>query len=229
MGPEATALFYMKIIKQFTQTKGYPPILMYSVPEPFQVADSFLQCNQDGHLLQELVVEGIQIIQDKVDFCVIPCNTAHIYINTIRQTSKVPVFSIVEETCRHLKVNKIKTVGILATTATIENQLYTRPLYENNIIPILPLTFQQDLVSEIICRLVKGEIVASDKVVLLTIIEKLKQMGAECVILACTDLPILLSQSDTSIPLIDTMDILAEVARKAIIGEYSVKNALSTA
>lgn len=229
MGPEATALFYMKIIKQFTQTKGYPPILMYSVPEPFQIADSFLQCNQDGHLLQELVVEGIQIIQDKVDFCVIPCNTAHIYINTIRQTSKVPIFSIVEETCRHLKVNKIKTVGILATTATIENQLYTRPLYENNIISVLPLTFQQVLVSEIICRLVKGEILASDKVALLAIIEELKQMGAECVILACTDLPILLSQSDTNIPLIDTMDILAEVARKAIIGEYSVKNALSTA
>jgi aspartate racemase len=229
MGPEATALFYMKIIKQFTNTKGYPPILMYSVPEPFQVADSFLQCNQDGHLLRELVIEGIQIIQDKVDFCVIPCNTAHIYINTVRQISKVPIFSIVEETCRHLKVQKIKKVGVLATTATIENQLYTRPLYENNIISIVPLTCQQDVVSEIICRLVKGEILEPDKMALLTIIENLKQMDAECVILACTDLPILLSQSDTSFPLIDTMDILAKVAKNAIIGEYSISNALSTA
>jgi aspartate racemase len=61
----------------------------------------------------------------------------------IRQISKVPIFSIVEETCRHLKLHKIKKVGILATTATIENQLYTRPLYENNIVSILPLACQQ--------------------------------------------------------------------------------------
>jgi aspartate racemase len=229
MGPEAAALFYMKIIKQFTHSKGYPPILMYSVPEPFQVADSFLQCNEDGHLLCELVVEGIQIIQDKVDFCVIPCNTAHIYIHEIRQISKVPIFSIVEETCRHLKLHKIKKVGILATTATIENQLYTRPLYENNIVSILPLACQQAVISEIICRLVKGDILPSDKLALLAIIEDLKQMEAECVILACTDLPILLSPSDSSFPLIDTMDILAEVAKNAIIGEYSVSSVLSTA
>lgn len=229
MGPEATALFYMKLIKQFTHTKGYPPILMYSVPEPFQVADSFLQCNQGGHLLRELVLEGIQIIQNKVDFCVIPCNTAHIYIHEIREVSKVPLFSIVEETCRHLAAHKIKKVGILATAATIESHLYTRPLYENNIASILPSTYQQAVVSEIICRLVKGEKLESDKMALLAIIENLKQMDAECVILACTDLPILLSQSDTSFPLIDTMDILAEVAKNAIIGEYNVSNTLSTA
>jgi aspartate racemase len=229
MGPEASALFYMKIIKQFTHTKGYPPILMYSVPEPFQVADSFLQCNQDGHVLRELVVDGIQMVHDKVDFCVIPCNTAHIYISAIREAAKVPIFSIVEETCRYLKIQKIKKVGILATTATIENQLYTRPLCENNIVPILPLACQQTVISKIIGRLVKGEILASDKAALLTIIEELKKMGAECIILACTDLPILLSQKDIDFPLFDTLDILAEVAKNAIIGEYTVGNTLSTA
>jgi aspartate racemase len=229
MGPEASALFYMKIIKQFTHTKGYPPILMYSVPEPFQVADSFLQCNQDGHVLRELVVDGIQMVHDKVDFCVIPCNTAHIYISAIREAAKVPIFSIVEETSRYLKIQKIKKVGILATTATIENQLYTRPLCENNIVPILPLACQQTVISKIIGRLVKGEILASDKAALLTIIEELKKMGAECIILACTDLPILLSQKDIDFPLFDTLDILAEVAKNAIIGEYTVGNTLSTA
>lgn len=229
MGPEATALFYMKIIKKFAQTKGYPSILMYSVPEPFQVADSFLQCNQDGHVLRELVVDGIQMVHDKVDFCVIPCNTAHIYISAIREAAKVPIFSIVEETSRYLKIQKIKKVGILATTATIENQLYTRPLCENNIVPILPLACQQTVISKIIGRLVKGEILASDKAALLTIIEELKKMGAECIILACTDLPILLSQGDIDFPLFDTLDILAEVAKNAIIGEYTMGSTLSTA
>ena len=229
MGPEATALFYMKIVKQFVHTKGYPPILMYSVPEPFQIADCFLQRNEEGDLLEQLVIEGIKTIHDNVDFCVIPCNTAHIYINAIREVSKVPVFSIVEETCRHLKLHKIRKVGILATTASVDNQLYTRPLYENNIIPILPMTYQQKTVSEIIYRLVKGEILAPDKAALLTIIGSLKKMGAECVILACTDLPILLSQDDIDFPLYDTLDILAEVAKNAIIGEYTVGNTLSTA
>ncbi|MDF2633153.1 MAG: aspartate racemase [Pelosinus sp.] len=229
MGPEATALFYMKIIRQFKHTKGYPPILVYSVPEPFHVANSFLQSNQDGHSLEKLVIEGIQIVHDKVDFCVIPCNTAHIYINAIRQAAKVPVFSIVEETCRHLKQHKLKKIGILATTASIDHQLYTRPLYENNIVPILPMKCQQTVVSEVICRLVKGEILAPDKAVLLAVIDNLRKMGAEGVILACTDLPILLSQNDIDFPLFDTLDILAEVAKNAIIGEYTVSDSLSTA
>jgi aspartate racemase len=229
MGPEATALFYMKLIKQFTHTNGYPPILMYSVPEPFEVANSFLQCNQDGYLLKELVLYGIEMVHDRVDFCVIPCNTAHIYINEIREASKVPIFSIVEETCRYLKRHKMKTVGILATTATIENQLYTRPLYENNIVPILPKACEQATIAEIIVRIVKGEVLETDKAILLSIIENLKNAGAECVILACTDLPILLSQSDTSFPLIDTMDLLAEAAKNAIIGEYKVHNTPITA
>lgn len=229
MGPEATALFYMKVIKQFVHTNGYPPILMYSVPEPFQIADCFLQRNQEGDLLEKLVIEGIETVHEKVDFCVIPCNTAHIYINSIREVSKVPVFSIVEETCRHLKLHKVKKVGILATTASIENQLYIKPLYENNIAPILPLLHQQKIVSEIIYRLVKGEILASDKTALLRIIKDLKDMGAECVILACTDLPILLSQDDINFPLFDTLDILADVAKNAIIGKYTLGSTLSTA
>lgn len=229
MGPEATALFYMKVIRQFTNTKGYPPILMYSVPEPFEVADSFLQCNEDGYLLKELVLYGIEMVHDRVDFCVIPCNTAHIYINEIREVSKVPIFSIVEETCRYLKIHNIKKVGILATIATIQNQLYTRPLYESHIVPILPLPCEQVTIAEIIVRLVKGEVLKSDKAIILSIIENLKNAGAECVILACTDLPILLSQSDTNFPLIDTMDLLAEAAKHAIIGEYKVHNTPVTA
>ena len=169
------------------------------------------------------------MVHEKADFCVIPCNTAHIYINEIRQTAKVPVFSIVEETCRHLRQSKIKKAGILATTASIKSQLYTKLMYEHDIVPIKPLEQQQAAVSEIICRLVKGSVLAADKAKLLAIIEGLRHMGAECVILACTELPILLSQEDIAFPLVDTMDILAEVAKNAINGEYAPGNTLSTA
>lgn len=223
MGPEATALFYMKVIKQFKNTKGYPPVLIYSVPELFQVANSFLKLNQEGHQLQELVIQGIQMVHNKVDFCVIPCNTAHIYIKEIREVSKVPVFSIVEETYTHLRMCNRKRVGIVATTATIQSQLYTRPFYENNIIPILPLTCQQVTIAEIIVRIVKGQVKKTDQATLVTIIESLQQRGAECVLLACTDLPILVSQRDTNIPLIDTMDILAQVAANVIKGKVAIR------
>ena len=223
MGPEATALFYMKIIKQFKNTSGYPPVLIYSVPEPFQVANSFLQFNQDGYQLRELAIQGIEMVHNKVDFCVIPCNTAHIYINAIRERSRVPIFSIVEETCKHLINCNRKQVGILATTATIENQLYTRPFLESNIVPIIPTEEQQAAVAEIIVRIVKGEINEADKAALLKVIENLKQMGAECVILACTDLPILVTQEDTNLPLVDTMDVLAEVATNVILGNIAIR------
>jgi len=221
MGPEATALFYMKLIKKFQNTKGYPRVLIYSVPEPFQIADSLLKFNQDGHILKKLIIHGIKTVQKSVDFCVIPCNTAHIFIDSIRRISKVPVLSIVEETCRHLMICNIKRVGILATTATIEAGLYQRFFYENNIIPILPNKSQQVAIAEIIVRIVMGKIIEKDKVTLLDVIGSLNKIGAECIILACTDLPILISQRDTSFALIDTLDILAEAAMQSIMGNSS--------
>lgn len=218
MGPEATAVYYMKIMERFQIRKIYPPILMYSVPEPFEVTDNLLKFNNNGSTRLALVLEGLKATQANADFFVIPCNTAHIYIDEIRKNSAIPVISIVEETCDFLYKNSYKKIGILATKATIDAGLYTNPFLPLGMMAILPDKEQQFQISEIIVRIVTGEKSSADRAALLEIINGFSRMGAECIILACTDLPLLINKSDAVIPIFDTMDILADVAVQEILG-----------
>jgi aspartate racemase len=224
MGPEATALFYMKLIRLFQNrqnVQGYPPVIIYSVPEPFQVADSLSAPGENT--LKELTLNGLKAIQDQVDFCVIPCNTAHIHINSFRSAAKVPILSIIEETCRHLVNRKTKRAGLLATTTTIAANLYQREFAANNIEFILPAASRQKAIAQIIGRIILGKSDAADKRSLLREVESLHNAGAEYTLLACTELPILLSQGDTGCLLIDTLDILAEACLQYILaGDCSI-------
>jgi aspartate racemase len=217
MGPEATAVYYMKIMERFQSRKIYPPVLMYSVPESFEVTDNLLKFSKNGSTRLALVLKGLEVTQDNADFCVIPCNTAHIYIDEIRKNSAIPVISIVEETCDFLYKKDFKKIGILATKTTIDAGLYTNPLLSLGMTAILPDKDQQFAISEIIVRLVKGEKNQQDKVDLLETIYELKKNGAECIVLACTDLPLLIEKADGDIPIFDTMDILADAAVQEIL------------
>ncbi len=220
MGPEATALFYLKLIRLFQNrqnVQAYPPVVIYSVPEPFQIANSLSRPGE--YTLQELVLGGLKAIQDKVDFCVIPCNTAHIHINSFRSAARVPILSIIEETCRQLASHNIKRIGLLATTTTIEACLYQREFAANSIESILPAASRQKAVAQIIGRIILGKSGAADKLALLKEVESLHAAGAEYALLACTELPLLLAQGDTACPLIDTMDILAEASLRYILAE----------
>ena len=71
-----------------------------------------------------LIKEAKRLEEAGADFIVMPCNSLHVFIKEIRGSVKVPVLSIVEETIKFLKKNNFKTVGIVSTSATIENKLY---------------------------------------------------------------------------------------------------------
>lgn len=218
MGPDATALFYLKLVSKFRLLESYPPVLLYSVPEPFQLTDDWLNCKQERPVLQELVLEGIRRLGREVDFLVIPCNTAHTFIQPIRQLSPVPVLSIVEETCEYISESlKWKKVGVLASTETIRSELYTNPLFQKGIETLLPDQSQQELLTNIIVRIVGGRQMPGDETAVGGMIRCLQARGAEGVVLACTDLPVLLSQSRLELPVLDTLDVLAEAAKEYIL------------
>ncbi|CUH95946.1 hypothetical protein P22_2034 [Propionispora sp. 2/2-37] len=218
MGPDATALFYLKLVSKFRLQESYPPVLLYSVPEPFQLTDAWLKCKQGRPVLQDLVLEGIRRLGREVDFLVIPCNTAHTFFPKIRQASPVPVLSIVEETCKYIGDSmKWKRVGILASTEIIRSELYSNALFQRGIEVLLPGQGQQELLTNIIVRIVRGQRLSEDESAVCSIIRHLQARGAEGVVLACTDLPVLLSQCMDDLPLLDTLDVLAEAAKARIL------------
>lgn len=222
MGPDATSLFYMKLIRHFQSRNSYPPVLLYSVPEPFQAADAWIKENQGGAYLQEMILEGVRLLDRRVGFIVIPCNTAHMFMPGIRQVASVPVLSMIEETCAYIQLHKKwNKVGVLASTATIQSGLYACELQQRGIELIVPEKSQQESLAAIIMHIVKRQFLTEDRTVLEGQVASLLARGAEGVLLACTDLPVLLSDSFANPALLDAMDVLAEVSSAWVLEEVA--------
>ena len=131
------------------------------------------------------------------------------FLPELRAASSIPILGIAEEVA---KLMSFKTVGLLATEATMNACLFDNALKEKNVSLVKPTKEQQPMITKIILNILNGKKTEGDKTTLLLIIDSLKLDGAEAVILGCTDLPLLISQEDVSIPIIDTIRVNAEAA-----------------
>src|SRR3989338_8520769 len=145
-----------------------------------------------------------------------PCNSLHVFIEEIRQAVAIPVLSIVEETIKFLKENNFNKVGIVSTSATIQNKLYENAFEENKISYVTPDSFQQAKMGKFIMNLVTGQQNNKDREDLIKIINDFENKSVDCVMLACTDLQLLIPKHPT-LKIFDTMKILADATVEKIL------------
>ena len=164
------------------------------------------------------LIDGIKKLeQSKADFVVIPCNTIHFFIDKLRKSISIPILSIIEETAKKCKIKGYQKIGVLATKKTIEKKLYDNELERFNIKLITPTIQEQENVSKIIFHILSGKKSEYNKKQLLRIVKDLENKGAEAIILGCTDLQLLLSQKDSKVKLLDTVEIFAEATINKIL------------
>lgn len=189
VGPETTAIFYLNIVKRFRDFCPISPgVIIDNVQLPFSVERSLINGEVNKNLLPFIQNSVKRLNKAEVDFIVIPCNTAHIFIKDIRAVSEKPVISIIDETASALKRKNIKKIGLLATSGTINSEIYTKGLAEHRISIIKPKKLEQDIVSDIVLKILNGTIKPNDKDKLIKIGESMLDEGAEIILLACTDL-----------------------------------------
>jgi aspartate racemase len=171
------------------------------------------EARNEKNILPFLINAARQLEKGGADFIVIPCNTVHIFIEEIRESVNIPVLSIIEETSNFLSKEKIKKVGVFATTATIQNKLFDENLKRHGIEMKIPNNSNQTKMGAIINRLVNNQQTRNDKNEFLKII---KETNARNVILACTDLQIL-EPKISEVKIFDTMDILAKASVREVL------------
>ena len=143
------------------------------------------------------------------------------FIEDIRSAVKIPVLSIVEETVKFLKQEKMNKVGIVSTSATIKNKLYENAFAENGIEYVAPNELQQARMGKFILNLVVGQQKNRDREELINIINDFEDKGLDCVILACTDLQLLIP-SHKNLKIFDTMKIFADASVEEILNQNEV-------
>lgn len=147
------------------------------------------------------------------DAILICTNTMHVVAGEVQQAAGIPLLNIVDATADRVKTNGLRKVGLLGTLYTMEHSFYTDRLREQGLDAIVPDEEDRLRVHEVIFNeLCKGELNPDSKSDFMRIVERLRERGAEGVILGCTEIPLLLKQGDVDVPLFDTTLIHAEAA-----------------
>ena len=154
------------------------------------------------------------------DFILICTNTMHKVAPQIQAKVNVPIIHIVDAVADVLLSQGISKVGLLGTKYTMTQDFYKQRLIDRGIQVVIPKGQDVEVVNEIIFKeLCVGQIREESRRAFSEIIAKLKEDGAEGVILGCTEIGLLVRQCDSVLPMYDTTVIHAEKAAKLALEE----------
>ncbi|AWF80185.1 aspartate racemase [Microbulbifer sp. A4B17] len=221
MSWESTAIYYRLINEGVSRKLGglhSAEIILYSVD--FEKIAK-LQMEGDWKQASKLLVEAAISLEKAGAESILLCtNTMHKVSGDIIESISSPFLHIGDATAEALVNSGIRTVGLLATAFTMEQDFYSGYMQEKYGIEVLiPEPRDREIVHRVIYdELCKGEVLNSSKMEFIRIVEGLSKQGAQGVILGCTEICMLLSQEDTSTPLINSTELHAQAAVKFAIG-----------
>ena len=214
MSWESTVTYYQILNKTVKQRLGglhSAKILLYSVD--FAQIEAF-QANGQWEESAEVLAQAAENLEKAgADFLVICTNTMHRVAPQVQRRVSVPLLHIAEATAEALKEAGISRVGLLGTRYTMTQDFYKAKLQERGIDVVIPEEAGVELVNRVIYEeLCLGIVKEDSRRQFSAIIDGLKDRGAQGVILGCTEIGLLISQGDSSLPVFDTTYIHAEKA-----------------
>lgn len=169
--------------------------------------------NWDG-IGQLMAIEAKKLQVAGADSIILGTNTIHLVAKFIEEAVSIPFLHIARATGARIASKKLKKVGLLGTKFTMEKDFYTKILeteYELEV--LIPAEKERIYLQDLIYgQLVKGTFTQEAKEKCLGIIQGLSENGAEGIILGCTELPILIPDSEVSMPTFDTTMLHSKMA-----------------
>jgi len=209
MGPVATAHFYESVIRHALdrgakRDADFPRISLASAIIPGFDAHGFT----DSTLVRDEIIKGARALEAAgADLIAMPCNTAHAFFNELQASVQIPVLNIVEVTLDAVFANSCRTVAILGTESTVEEDVYA---HEN--LELVELTSEEQAVATLLIeRGEEGKYDATDTERLKKLTKGLMLRGVEGVILGCTELSTI-PLPNCTIPFFDSSALLAKEA-----------------
>lgn len=214
MSWESTVTYYRIINETIKDRLGglhSAKCILYSVD--FDEIERYQSSGEWGKSAAVLVEAAQALEKAGADFIVICTNTMHKVAPDISERIHIPILHIADMTAIALKKAAIRRVGLLGTKYTMLEDFYKAVLMDNDIEVVIPDNEDIETVNRIIYdELCLGIISEESKNTYLKIISKLSKEGAQGIILGCTEIGLLIKQSDTDIPIFDTTLIHAEQA-----------------
>lgn len=211
-----STLEYYRLINELTGEKlgklHSAKIIMYSVDfEEIQNLQHLGNWTELGNTLADI---AIRLENAGAEIILICTNTMHKVAQDVQEKISIPLLHIADTTAEEIKSRKAKTVGLLGTKFTMEEDFYKKRFKEKHGIDVvIPTKNQRQYIHDAIYNeLCFGVMKDSTKQRFLNIINELVSNAAEGIVLGCTEIPLLIKQEDCKIPIFNTMQIHAKEA-----------------
>ena len=216
MGPMATVDLFNKIVTYTPAVTDldHIPIIIDNNPQIPSRVDAILDGKENP--LTELIRTAQRLENGGADFIIIPCHTAHVWLNEIQAAIRIPIYSMIENTVSSIEVHYqhlSNRILLLGTKAILHKRLYQNSFEQRELKLHVPEPYEQDMVASAISE-VKGSLIENN-----SYIEPLNQMlnryyssGVTAVLGACTEIPLLFPYLDSKIEKLDPTLMLANMA-----------------
>lgn len=225
MGPLATIDFMRKMLDATPAAtdQEHVPVVVSSIP---QVPDRTQAFRGEGASpLAAMLASSRRLVAAGAGMLVIPCNTAHLWFDDIRQGIGLPMLHLVDAAIEDALAlaGPGARIGLLATDATLASGLYiNREVGTQRVQWLLPTA--GEMLEQVMpgVAAVKAGRLGDATALLLAAANALKQRGANAIVLGCTEIPLVLTEANAPLPLVDAT---AALARRAITWSLAQRNA----
>ncbi len=221
MGPEATVDLMRRVIAGTPARDDADHIRMLVDSNPRVPSRIEALIDRTGESPVPCLVEMARGLERQgADFLVIPCNTAHHYHAEVAAAVDVPVLNLIGMTARDAgrACPDLARVGLLASSALMRIRLY-EPWFEQLGVGVLyPGSGVQRELMALIRAVKTGRYTAPQVAACDRAAEDLQAQGAQCLVVACTELSVVAERLDTDLPVCDAADVLARAVIREALG-----------
>ena len=186
--------------------------LDFAVIEALQAEDRW---EEAGERLNQ---EALALERGGAEILGLATNTMHKVAETMMRGVSIPLVHIADATASRISDQQRSRPGLLATRFTMEQPFYIERLLDKGLPPVIPLADDRETIHRVIYdELCQGVITAESEAEYVAIADRLVDQGADCLILGCTEVGLLLNAGNVSVPVFDTTLIHCEALLVAAI------------
>jgi len=218
---EGAALCYRTICVEAEHLIGeryaHPEVSMHTFP--FNEYVKRIEAGDWGGVAELMIASAKKLAMIGADFAICPDNTIHRAFDLVVKRSPIPWLHIAEEVAKEAVRRGFKHLGILGTRFLMESDVYPDKLRTLGIGYEVPIPEDRAKVNDIIFNeLVYGVFRQESRGYLCEVIEKFRKVGCDAVVLGCTELPLIITEECSPLPVLDSTRILARAAIREAVG-----------
>jgi aspartate racemase len=218
---EGAALCYRTICVEGAELFGphnHPEISLHTFP-----LAQYMSCvyRDDWQGVGNLMLSSAEnLAKSGADFLICPDNTIHQGLPFIEENSPLPWLHIAEVVALRAAERGFRRVGLTGTRYLVESEVYPKKLLARGLEYVRPNAVEREEIDRIImAELVYGVFNPIGIAYFQSVIERMKQEGCDAVVLGCTEIPLIMNDSNSVLPTLDSTRLLARAALRRAAGQ----------